>query len=135
MKEKGTALIPIWGLRDAHPVAGHRLVESTIIPLQSDHSASKWPCRTGSSFCWIGEDGREKAGEKGLQDKGSASLALLSVCLHIILSRDTVSLEGDRLMRNGRNSTFLSPNREQYPRSPSYLRTAAIGPLFGTLLP
>jgi hypothetical protein len=135
MKEKGTALIPIWGLRDAHPVAGHRLVESTIIPLQSDHSASKWPCRTGSSFCWIGGDGREKAGEKGLQDKGSPSWALLSVCLHILLSRDTVSLEGDRTKRNVGNPPLLRLNREQQPRSPACLSAVAMGPLTAVLLP
>jgi hypothetical protein len=134
MKEKGTALIPIWGLRDAHPVAGHRLVESTIIPLQSDHSASKWPCRTGSSFCWIGEDGREKAGEKGLQDKGSASLALLSVCLHIFFLRDKVSLEGDKSKRNGSNPPLSNANRELRPRAYAYHWTAAAGLLVGALL-
>jgi hypothetical protein len=135
MKEKGTALIPIWGLRDAHPVAGHRLVESTIIPLQSDHSASKWPCRTGSSFCWIGEDGREKAGEKGLQDKGSASLALLSLCLHILFLRDTVSLGGDRSMRNSSYPPLSRSNHEQRPRSPAYLTAVAVGPLVSMFLP
>ena len=89
--------------------------------------------RAAPSHLWDGEAGKE--GEKGLQDKGSASRGLLSVCLHIFLSRDTVSLRRDRLIRNGSNPPLLRPNREQYPRSPSYLRAAAIGPLFGMLLP
>jgi len=74
-------------------------------------------------------------GEKGLQDKGSASWALLSVCLHIFFLRDTVSLEGAWLKRIGSNPPFIRPNREQCPRSPSYLRAAATRPLVGSLRP
>ena len=66
-----------------------------------------------------------KEGEKGLQDKGSAARALLSVCLHIFFLRDTVSRRRDRPIRNGSNSTFFSIIREQRPRPPSYGRSAA----------
>lgn len=75
-----------------------------------------------------------KEGEKGLQDKGSASWALLSVCLHIFFSRDTVSLKGDRSKRNGSNPPLWRSNRELRPRSPSYLRAVVVGLLVGVLL-
>ena len=76
-----------------------------------------------------------KEGEKGLQDKGSASSALLNVCLHIFLLRDTASLERDRSMANGSNPPLVRPNPEQRRRSPSYLGGAATLPLVGVLLP
>ena len=85
-----------------------------------------------SSHFSDGEVAKER--EKGLQDKGSASLALLSVCLHIFLSRDTVSPKGDRTKKNGRNPPLNCPNRELRPRSPSYFRAAAVGLLVGVLL-
>lgn len=74
-------------------------------------------------------------GEKGLQDKGSASLALLSLCLHILFLRDTVSLGGDRSMRNSSNPPLSRSNHEQRPRSPAYLTAVAVGPLVGMFLP
>ena len=78
----------------------------------------------------------EAVGEskKGLQDKGSALRALLSICLHIFFLRDTVSLEGDRSKRNGSNPPLSRANREQHPRSPAYLKAVAAGPLLGMLL-
>ena len=86
-----------------------------------------------SSHFSDGEVGKE--GREGLQDKGSASRALLSLCLHIFLSRDTVSRRRDRPMRNVSNPPLLRPNREQHRRSPSYLRAVAMGQLVGVLLP
>ena len=79
-----------------------------------------------------GEVGKE--GKKGLQDKGSPSWALLSVCLHIFFLRDTVSLEGDRSKRNGSNPALSRANREQRPRPPTYLRAVAAGFHVGVLL-
>ena len=90
--------------------------------------------RIGAASSYRGKGDAEKEGEKGLQDKGSASLALLSVCLHIFLSRDTVSLKGDRAKRNGRNPPLICPNCELGSRSPSYFRAAAVGLLVGVLL-
>ena len=79
-----------------------------------------------------GEVGKE--GEKGLQDKGSASWALLSLCLHIFLSRDTVSRRRDQAVRNASIPPLLRPNREQHPRFPAYLKAVAMGPFVGVLL-
>jgi hypothetical protein len=76
-----------------------------------------------------------KEGEKGLQDKGSASLALLSLCLHILFLRDTVSLGGDRSMRNSSYPPLSRSNHEQRPRSPAYLTAVAVGPLVSMFLP
>ena len=73
-----------------------------------------------SSHFLDGEVGKE--GEKGLQDKGSASLTLLSVCLHIFFLRDTVSLERDRSKRNGSNQPLLRSNRGLRPQSAAFLR-------------
>ena len=86
-----------------------------------------------SSHFSDGEVGKE--GEKGLQDKGSASRALLSICLHIFFSRDTVSLEGDGSKKIGSNPPLIRPNREHCPRFPSYLGAAATRPLVAVLLP
>ena len=86
-----------------------------------------------SSHFWDGEAGEE--GEKGLQDKGSASRALLSLCLHILFLRDTVSLEGGRSKRNSSNPPLSRSNHEQRPRSPGYLTAVAVGPLVAVLLP
>ena len=91
--------------------------------------------RFGAASSHFSDGEVAKEGEKGLQDKGSASLALLSLCLHIFLSRDTVSLRRDRPTRNGSNPTFLPPNREQCPRSPSYLGAAATRTLVAVLVP
>ena len=77
----------------------------------------------------------EKRPQIRMQDKGSASSALLNVCLHIFLLRDTASLERDRSMANGSNPPLVRPNPEQRRRSPSYLGGAATLPLVGVLLP
>ena len=84
------------------------------------------------SHLWDEEAGKE--GEKGLQDKGSASLALLSVCLHIFFSRDRVSQGRDRTKGNGSNSPLPHTNRELRPRTYAYYRTVAAGLLVGALL-
>lgn len=76
-----------------------------------------------------------KEGEKGLQDKGRPSLALLSVCLHIFFLRDTASLEGDRSERNGNNPPLSRSDRQQRRQSPAYLGAAATRPLVGVFLP
>ena len=86
-----------------------------------------------SSHFSDGEVGKE--GEKGLQDKGSASSALLSVCLHIFFLRGTVSLEGDWSKRNGENPPLIRPDREQRLRFPSYLGAAATRLLVAVPLP
>ena len=80
-----------------------------------------------------GEVGKER--EKGLQDKGSASRTLLSLCLHILFLRDTVSRGRDGLETNGSNPPLSGVNREQRPRLPVYLRAMAAEPLVGVLMP
>jgi len=47
-------------------------------------------------FVSLGGEGQER---KGMQDKGTASQATLSCCLHIFFLRDHVSHEGDMLLR------------------------------------
>ena len=95
----------------------------------------KGQCRFGAASSRFWDEEAVREGEKGLQDKGSASLALLSVCLHIFLSRDRVSLEGDRSNRNGSNPALSRADREQRPRSSSYRRAAVTRALVGVLLP
>jgi hypothetical protein len=77
----------------------------------------------------------EKRPQIRMQDKGSASLALLSLCLHILFLRDTVSLGGDRSMRNSSYPPLSRSNHEQRPRSPAYLTAVAVGPLVSMFLP
>ena len=88
--------------------------------------------RAAPSHLWDGEAGKE--GEKGLQDKGSASWALLSVCLHIFFLRDTASRGGDRTKGNGGNPPLPHANREMRPWPPAYLRAVAAGFRLGVLL-
>ena len=90
--------------------------------------------RFGAASSRFWDEGAVGQGEKGLQDKGSASSALLSVCLHIFLLRDRVSLEGDSCRRNGINPPLSLANREQRPRSFSYHRAVAEELLVGALL-
>ena len=92
----------------------------------------RWIGAVPSHF-WDGEAGKE--GEKGLQDKGRASSALLSLCLHIFLSRDTVSREGDRAKWNASNPPLILANREQQPRTASYLSGVVTRSLAGVRLP
>jgi hypothetical protein len=114
MREKETALIPIWGLLEAHSVGDRSRVGFSFTPDEGGYSTSKWQRRTGPSFCGIGEVGRGREGEKGLQDKGSPSRGLLSVCLHILLSRDRASLARDRRVRNGDNLSFSKASCEHH---------------------
>lgn len=80
-----------------------------------------------------GEVGKER--EKGLQDKGSAWLALLSVCLHIFLTRDRVSRRRDKQKTSGSNPPLLRPSRERRALSLVCFKAVAMGPLVGGLQP
>ena len=50
-----------------------------------------------------------------VQDKGSASQALLSLCLHILLVRDTISRQRDNLLRKREYRPFSAASRELEP--------------------
>ena len=102
--------------------------------VEGRHWSGKEQRRIGAASYYREKTEGAKEGEKGLQDKGSALRALLSICLHIFFLRDTVSLEGDRSKRNGSNPPLSRANREQHPRSPAYLKAVAAGPLLGMLL-
>ena len=103
-------------------------------------------CKGSSKWAWIttaltGKKGEwrwrrlaEKRPQIRMQDKGSASWALLSLCLHILFLRDTVSPWRDRPVRNGGNLSLFSSNRERLPKSPSCRRAAATRALLGMLL-
>ena len=54
-----------------------------------------------------GEEGRRRK-----QEKGNASQALLSVCLHIVFLRDMLLGERDTFLTIGRNPPFLTRDRE-----------------------
>lgn len=86
-----------------------------------------------SSHFWDGEAWEE--GGKGLQDKGSPSWALLSVCLHIFLSRDMVSRGRDMSLRNDGNLPFSCANRELRTPSPAFLKAGAAELVNGALRP
>ena len=55
--------------------------------------------RFGAASPFFVSLGGEKGTKKGMQDKGTASHARLSCCLHIFFLRDRVSQEGDTLLR------------------------------------
>ena len=76
----------------------------------------------------------EKRPQIRMQDKGSPSWALLSVCLHIFFLRDTVSRGRDRSLRNDGIPPFLCTNCEVRPQSFGYHRIVAAGPVVGALL-
>jgi hypothetical protein len=56
-------------------------------------------------------EGQEE-GRKRKQEKGNASRALLSVCLHIVFLRDMLLDERDTFLEIGGNPPFLTRNRE-----------------------
>jgi len=86
-----------------------------------------------STVCGFGGNENGTEGEKRLQDKGSASRSLLSVCLHILFLRDRVSLERDRLETNGGNRPLCGAYREQRPGPFPYHRSVAVGLVIGAL--
>jgi len=55
--------------------------------------------RVGAASPFFVSLGGEEEWKKGMQDKGIASQARLSCCLHIFFLRDRVSHEGDTLLR------------------------------------
>ena len=135
MRQESNASTPILGATDAHSIRVRRLMGSVTKPLDQWRSTTAIQRWTAISFCRAGGNCGRKQGEKGLQDKGSASSALLSVCLHIFLSRDTASRGRDMSLRNDGNLPFSWANRELRPPSPAYFRAGAAGLLVGALRP
>ena len=95
----------------------------------------KGQCRFGAASSRFWDEEAVREGEKGLQDKGSASLSHLSYCLHIFFLRDMVSLEGGRSLTNDGNPPFLCKNREQRPQSPTYGADVTVRLLVDALRP
>ena len=84
MRQESNASTPILGSTDAHSIRLRQLMGSVTKPLKQWPATTAIQRWTAISFCWAGGNCGRKEGEKGLQDKGSASWALLSVCLHIL---------------------------------------------------
>lgn len=56
--------------------------------------------------------GRQKAGKKRKQEKGTVSRQLPSICLHIVFSRDIAARPRDMVMQNTGNPPFFERNHE-----------------------
>ena len=76
--------------------------------------------RVPAFFLSRGRGERQEKEGKRKQEKGNASQALPSDCLHIVFSRDMPRCARDMLVKIGGNPPFLLGNREIY--GPEWVR-------------